>query len=479
MIRIFINTIFLLTIVIVGCKKSSDVLQGQSGNGATKTPPTVSTNNIQNLTLNSVYLGGKLISDGTATVIEQGVIISTSPTPTISNTPDKFPMQKDGANNFSKKIRGHLPNTTFYVRAYAISADGVGYGNEVIYTSPVEKRWPGQKILSTQQEVIDFGQLGYNRIQWLIITGTVTDLSPLKDIVIIESEIDIYGGNNLTNLHGLHNIERVGDLKFRYNSNLVDLTGLDNLELSSGDIQIVNNTALTSLNGLNNLLFVGYTGLGSLWIQNCPNIQNLHGLENLSFITADLNFRSNNNLSDLTAFQKLVTIYGNINIWDNSSLTTLNGMEKITFASDVSILNNPLLSNISSLNNLDSLDMAYGAEIAIVGNPKLQSLSCFNKLKTINSVSITDNMQLQSLQAFNNLSRITTSFFAQNNPSLTNISGLEKLRNVQTITFNQNTSFANFCPLKPLFFSMLSNPSFIATGNAQNPTVATILTTCP
>jgi len=477
--RIAAIMVFISAAITISCKKSSDLIQSPPGSGTTKILPTVSTNNIQNLTLNSVYLGGKLIHNGSATVTEQGIVISTTPNPTINNTPDKFSMEKDVSNNFSKKINSHTPNTTFYVRAYAISADGVGYGNEVVYTSPVEKRWPGQKILFTQQEVIDFGALGYNRVQWLIITGTVTDLSPLKDIVIIETEIDIYGGSLLPNLHGLHNIERVGNFKFRYNTNLTDLSGLDNLEISSGDIQIHNNSALTSLNGLNNLLIIGYLGLGSLAIQDCPNIQNLHGLEKLIYITNNIYFRSNNNLSDMTALHKLQTVYGDINISNNSALTTLNGFQKITFASDVVILNNALLTDISSLNNLDSLDMTYGAEIAIVGNPKLQSLSCFNKLTAINSVSITDNTQLQSLQAFNNLYRIKTFFTVQNNPGLTNISGLENLRIAQSLTFNQNTALSNFCPLKPLFASILSNPSLVTNGNAQNPTIATILSTCP
>jgi hypothetical protein len=323
---LFIIFLFSLVISLGSCKKATDITANPPS-GSTKTPPSVTTNSISNLTLYSVYLGGKIISNGTATPSEQGILISRNPNPTVGNALYKFTMQKDGSNSFQSKIRGVEPNTTYFVKAYAISNDGIGYGNEINFTSPIEKRAIGLQILSSQQDVIDFAQLGYNSVSRLHIGGTITDLSPLQGLVIVYQDLEI--GGNLTNLHGLHNLEIVRDFILRYNTSLPNLSGLDNLEATTGEFQIMNCSGLTSLNGVNKLLIVGYQGLGNFWIKDCPNIQNLTGLENLQSITSDLNIRGNISLTDITALRKLGNVNGTINIMDNSALSNFCALKPL------------------------------------------------------------------------------------------------------------------------------------------------------
>ncbi|MBV5313661.1 MAG: DUF1566 domain-containing protein [Prolixibacteraceae bacterium] len=104
-----------------------------------KTNPALSlasltTSTPSNMTSTSATLGGNVSSDGNATVTERGVCYSTSTNPTTSNS--KLAIGA-GTGSFSNPIAGLIPNTTYYVKAYAINSQGTAYGNEVSFkTSP-------------------------------------------------------------------------------------------------------------------------------------------------------------------------------------------------------------------------------------------------------------------------------------------------------------------------------------------------------
>jgi hypothetical protein len=40
-----------------------------------------------------------------------------------------------GVTEFSSSLRGLLRGTKYYVRAYAVNEEGIGYGNEVTFTT--------------------------------------------------------------------------------------------------------------------------------------------------------------------------------------------------------------------------------------------------------------------------------------------------------------------------------------------------------
>lgn len=90
----------------------------------------VSTYDFKNMTSNSVICGGYINSDGGATITECGVCYGTNHDPTIDNS--KITMSKS-TGDFSDKIIGLTPNTTYYFRAYAINSVGTAYGNEISF----------------------------------------------------------------------------------------------------------------------------------------------------------------------------------------------------------------------------------------------------------------------------------------------------------------------------------------------------------
>ena len=94
--------------------------------------PTVTTNAMTNVTETTATGGGNVTNDGNANVTERGICWSTSHNPTTSGS---HANSGTGTGSYSVDISGLIPNTTYYVRAYAINSAGTSYGNEVSFTT--------------------------------------------------------------------------------------------------------------------------------------------------------------------------------------------------------------------------------------------------------------------------------------------------------------------------------------------------------
>lgn len=96
------------------------------------TTPTVTTNQITNITSTTATGGGNVTNGGGANVTARGVCWSTSHNPTVSGS---HTTNGTGTGNFTSSITGLLANTTYYVRAYATNSAGTAYGAELSFTT--------------------------------------------------------------------------------------------------------------------------------------------------------------------------------------------------------------------------------------------------------------------------------------------------------------------------------------------------------
>ena len=111
--------------------------------------PVVTTAEVTEITVNSAKCGGEVINGGDAVVVARGVCWNTSGQPTVSDT---YTMNGTNVGSFTSQISNLVPNTQYYVRAYATNAKGVtGYGEEVTFTT-LEKLLP---TVTTATEVTD------------------------------------------------------------------------------------------------------------------------------------------------------------------------------------------------------------------------------------------------------------------------------------------------------------------------------------
>lgn len=94
--------------------------------------PTVSTDNVTNVTATNAVCGGSIGNDGGYAISDKGLVWGTSQMPTLS---DNHISQGSGTAPFSGTMTNLSLNTTYYVRAYATNANGTVYGEQQSFTT--------------------------------------------------------------------------------------------------------------------------------------------------------------------------------------------------------------------------------------------------------------------------------------------------------------------------------------------------------
>lgn len=110
---------------------SAEVLYSEDVPVQTLGFPLLTTKEITNPGTFVLTSGGEILSGGL--ILEAGVCWSTSPAPTIADhrTSDQLIYESFYSNPY-----GLLPNTTYYLRAYATNVAGTGYGNPIMVNMP-------------------------------------------------------------------------------------------------------------------------------------------------------------------------------------------------------------------------------------------------------------------------------------------------------------------------------------------------------
>jgi len=94
--------------------------------------PKLTTGQVTNIEPTSATSGGEVTFDGNVPIIVRGVCWGTKKSPTSegTRTTDGY-----GEGVFTSSITDLIPNTLYYVRAYAINTEGTGYGNQITFTT--------------------------------------------------------------------------------------------------------------------------------------------------------------------------------------------------------------------------------------------------------------------------------------------------------------------------------------------------------
>ncbi len=96
--------------------------------------PSVTTEDVIEITSTTAVTGGNVTDDGGGIVIARGVVWSTENNPTVE---DNLGITSDGTGTgeYISSIIGLTPETTYFLKAYAINAAGVAYGEEIEFST--------------------------------------------------------------------------------------------------------------------------------------------------------------------------------------------------------------------------------------------------------------------------------------------------------------------------------------------------------
>ncbi len=98
--------------------------------------PTVTTAAITTYNATSATMGGNVTAEGSAPVTSRGVVYSsTDNTPQLGESGVIADANGSGTGSFSESIGGLTAGLTYYVRAYATSSAGTGYGTTLSFTT--------------------------------------------------------------------------------------------------------------------------------------------------------------------------------------------------------------------------------------------------------------------------------------------------------------------------------------------------------
>jgi hypothetical protein len=115
---------------LVFCNGSNWVAVG-SGN-ATNLTPALTTLPAIDASNTSARLMASSVDKNAIVVLKKGFVWATTPMPTLDNNVIDVNANFD---EFSAVVTNLQPNTTYYVRSFAVNLNGVGYGNEVSFTT--------------------------------------------------------------------------------------------------------------------------------------------------------------------------------------------------------------------------------------------------------------------------------------------------------------------------------------------------------
>ncbi|NOT84851.1 MAG: hypothetical protein HOP02_08760, partial [Methylococcaceae bacterium] len=299
------------------------------------------------------------------------------------------------------------------------------------------------------------GITGTLSVQMLDFTGqalTHADLATFCVVRNIIGNLTFKGNNALTSMSGLDNLESIeGDLTITQ-TGIRHLNGLNSLERVKGKIDISQNPELCTVNGFTSLITVdtfiniahnqvlktinGFNSLqqikkGALTIQQCPQLSDIGGFCNLTWVK-NIEFKRLNithvdflyklikqqpefkgslkitacRLESLNGFGYLKRVGSSFYLHGNR-LKNLKGLENLQHVGASFSLSNNQLTDISSLANLESVNGMLG-----LANNQLTALHGLENLKLLKTVNwseekrtfvINDNKQLQDIKALSNM----------------------------------------------------------------------------
>lgn len=275
----------------------------------------------------------------------------------------------------------------------------------------------------------------------------LSSLEGLEGLRTVGAEVRVSGNAVIADLRGLSSLERVGEtLSFGRcwddgegfglicgeTGNVASLEGLEQLREVGGGLMLVGNTIpdLDPLSGLSQICEDDQCeDLGALLLEDDPALENMRGLRGVSMSGPSARgVRVHIRETGLTSLEGLenFTTLGQLTVQDNPDLTDLTGLSGLTELSGWLKLSG---NGLTSLHGLESLGTLWTLELAEEGVVDLQGLSGLTQVG--GRLYILYTRELISLDGLENLVSVGEWIWLEGNEALSDISALSNITTLQ------------------------------------------------
>ena len=115
-------------------REGDHIAYGSSVAFTTHSVPSVSTTSVSGIDGSSATSGGNSLSGNGLDITTAGIVWSESHNPTIENSSVRY-INTQSNQDYVCQMTDLKPNTVYYIRAFAMNSDGVGYGEELTFTT--------------------------------------------------------------------------------------------------------------------------------------------------------------------------------------------------------------------------------------------------------------------------------------------------------------------------------------------------------
>jgi len=465
--------------------------------------PELDTKAMLEITDTTAKSGGDILSDGGSEIIVVGVCWSTEDNPSIA---DDKTTNTTKSGSFSSNISGLLPDTTYYLSAYASNSEGTSYGDVVTFTT--NKTIVAPTVTTTAisnitfdtalsgGEIVDDGgsEIIAKGICWsLTANPTVDDAKTISEVTTtsfistlspLSENTTYYVSAYATNSKGTSYGET---LTFSTSKTIViptvTTTAISNITfdtaLSGGEI-VDNGGSEIIAKGICWSLTANPTVDDSKTTNEVASENFVSTLSPLSTNTTYYVRAYAQNSKGIAygaslSFTTSNAIYnGDVYIHNQAQMDQFSSLNITTIQGDLVI--EPSIPTTLQMNNgWHSLQEVEGS-IIISKTKGLGSLSALKNLKSVGGYLIVSfNPGLTSI-GLTSLSSIGDYLSIVYNSDLVNLHGLETLSStnqIPNINITDNSSLINFCGIKPILENYTG--VLIIDRNSYNPTKTDIL----
>ena len=232
-------------------------------------------------------------------------------------------------------------------------------------------------------------------------------ISGFSNLYSIGRNFEIFGYSSfalptqLNTLSGFENLYSIGEyLSISHNSYLQELPLFENL-YTLKQLVFSFNSYMTLPNDSSTNLLSGFNTLNNIEnisISYNSRLESINGFANLQTIKYSLSIRNNSSLKNINSLNNLNTVWGGISINTNAELEHINGFNALTSQASMSITYNSSLKTILGFENLASINELY-----LNFNDELDDISGFQNLSTIsNELSVQNNPLLSDCSSLCN-----------------------------------------------------------------------------